>query len=198
MTRHRSPLHRADWAWLAATCMLVLLAAMVVWHLINQQRQLTALADALSAEQDAARARGQEPVAPDPGKLLDDPKFRGPQGEAGRGVVSVQCIADRWQVTYTDRQTEDAGDCTGDAGPRGLPGPSGSPGPSGAPGADGAAGEPGPPGPSGPAGEDGRGIADVDCRRGDDGRWRWRIEYSDHTVDDDAGPCYREQQGPLD
>lgn len=180
---------------------ILLSTVLIILYLVSQQRQINALASALSSEQDAARARGETPVAPDPSKLLDDPRFRGAEGRAGRGVTGVECVAGRWRIEYSDHTTDDdAGDCTGDRGPTGLPGSAGSPGADGAQGSPGTPGEAGPPGPSGPAGEDGtdgRGIEDVDCRRGDDGRWRWRIEYSDGTVDDDAGPCYREQNGPL-
>jgi hypothetical protein len=184
--------------------LILVLTVLIIVYLVGQQRQIDTLAAALSAEQDAARARGETPVAPPPDDLLDDPRFRGAQGPQGRGVALVECLAGRWQITYSDREVRDAGDCTGDRGPRGVagsPGLAGSPGADGGQGDPGSAGEPGPPGPSGPAGEDGtdgRGIEDVDCRRGDDGRWRWRIEYSDGSVDDDAGPCYREQNGPGD
>jgi hypothetical protein len=47
-------------------------------------------------------------------------------------------------------------------------------------------------------GTDGRGIAGVECRRADGRDWRWRVEYTDGTVDTNAGPCYREPAGPLD
>jgi hypothetical protein len=82
---------------------------------------------------------------------------------------------------------------TGPTGPAGGPGPSGRPG---QPGADstvpGPQGEPGAdstiPGPAGPTGEPGRGIKDQHCQA----NGRWRIEYTDGTIDDDAGPCLPE------
>lgn len=75
----------------------------------------------------------------------------------------------------------------------GRPGARGPSGPSGRPGADstvpGPQGEPG--GDStipGPTGDPGRGIKDQQCQE----NGRWRVEYTDGTVDDDAGPCLPE------
>ena len=81
-------------------------------------------------------------------------------------------------------------------GPSGPTGPAGGPGPSGRPGQPGADSTvPGPQGEPGadstipgPTGEPGRGIKDQHCQ--DNGRWR--VEYTDGTIDDDAGPCLPE------
>lgn len=41
----------------------------------------------------------------------------GDRGPAGRGIASTKCTDGRWQVTYTDDTTEDAGACTPAPGP---------------------------------------------------------------------------------
>lgn len=52
---------------------------------INQQdEQISVLAQALGDEQSAAEARGEQPVAPDPDDLIEDPgEYTGPQGPSG-------------------------------------------------------------------------------------------------------------------
>lgn len=123
-------------------------------------------------------------------------------------------------LTYTDGTSNRVGPfCrTGSVGPSGPAGPQGSPGQPGSPGADGVSISgvthdgcdliisfsngtsvrtgpwcvPGPAGPTGPTGPAGVGIAHdgTKCVKNDDGQWRWRIEYTDGSVDEDAGPCF--------
>lgn len=144
----------------AGTVVLAVLLAGVVYAIVQQEERIDALSTALDAEQAAAEERGETPVAPEPGDLIEDPgAYEGPQGPAGP------------------------------PGPPGPPGPSGSPGDDGddgIPGTDGVrggtgpSGPPGPVGPSGPPGEDGddgRGIASVDCVDG-----RVEITYTDGEV----------------
>lgn len=52
------------------------------------------------------------PTGP-PGTDGDD----GQSGEDGRGIASTECVEGRWQITYTDDTTEDAGPCTPQPGP---------------------------------------------------------------------------------
>lgn len=66
---------------------------------INQQdEQISVLAQALGDEQSAAEARGEEPVAPDPDDLIDDPEdYTGPQGPSGPpgpGPTAAQIAAE--------------------------------------------------------------------------------------------------------
>ncbi|NUQ88915.1 MAG: hypothetical protein HOQ43_10685 [Glycomyces artemisiae] len=183
---------------------VVLLVGYVGWRDHQQDEQLDALASALQLEQEDRRANGEEPVAPSVDELLANPELRGPKGDTGRGIArnGQKCINGVWQITYTDGAVDyDAGPC----GP-GEDGADGETGPSGAPGTDGQDGESivGPTGPAGANGEDGedgadgRGIAEngQKCQPpAVDGTWRWHITYTDGTVDEDAGPCYR--PGPL-
>lgn len=178
-----------DWAVWAGAVVGAVLLAFVLYKIDRMQAQTDALADALATEQEAAQARGEEPVTPSVEELLKDPSLRGPQGPvgpAGRGIAETECIDGTWRVTYTDGSTDwDAGPCLGEPGPAGPSGPAGEDGEDGLDGVQ---------GPAGPAGADGRSISDVECRSGPDG-WRWTVTYSDGTVDEDAGPCYK--PGPL-
>lgn len=78
---------RRRWLDLAAILAALAIAGMLSWLAIamqlNQER-IDALSLALADEQSAAEARGEEPVAPEPGDLIDDPQdYTGPQGPAG-------------------------------------------------------------------------------------------------------------------
>jgi hypothetical protein len=191
--------------WLTPWLLLATLLAVGIYAFGLQTARVDALAAALSDEQSAAEDRGESPVAPAPGDLLDDPEAQGPkgdtgdtgatgpQGKNGTGVDSLLCVEDVWIVTYSDGRVSNAGDgCAGGVGPKGDTGDDGKPGTNGT---DGAAGPAGPTGPSGPPGADGtdgqdgadgRSITNAECIA-DTGRWR--ITYSDGDVDDDAGPC---------
>lgn len=35
----------------------------------------------------------------------------GPEGPAGRGIQSLECVDGTWRVTFTDGETDDAGNC---------------------------------------------------------------------------------------
>lgn len=57
-------------------CVMVVFAALLTWTLIAlkiQTARVDALSSGLNLEQDAARDRGDEPVAPDPSDLIEDP-----------------------------------------------------------------------------------------------------------------------------
>lgn len=122
-----------------AACVALALAA-TFYYIGRLREQNAALAVALATEQAQTERSGQQPAAPPPQAILDDPEVvTGPPGPQGPD---------------------------GPPGPAGLPGDDGGPGPSGQPGvgepgAPGGPGEPGPggvqgePGPAGPAGADG-------------------------------------------
>lgn len=166
----------------AGIAVAVLASGYLMWSVAAQADRVDTLSQALADEQQAAKDRGETPVAPAPSDLLDDPgQYQGPKGDPGppgdngRGVNNVQCLDGTWIVTYTDGTVDDdAGDCTGPKGADGEGGQAGEPGPSG------------PAGPSGSDGDDGRGIASAEC---DPATGHWVITYSDGEMDSDAGPC---------
>lgn len=125
----------------------------------------------------------------------------GLRGSDGRGIAFALCTATGWTVTYTDGDTENAGQCVGDtgtagspgaAGTAGTPGKDGVDGQPGAPGADGATGVTGPqgePGATGPTGATGTGVSSVSCTTNDDGATAFRFTFTDGSTQDVAGDC---------
>lgn len=209
-TERRSPAAELIQRWglllriLGVAIPVILALGWVVWHDRAQDDKLNALAAALDLEQQDRKANGEEPVAPSVDELLANPELRGPKGDTGatgRGIArnGQKCINGVWQITYTDGAVDyNAGPCgPGQDGSDGKPGPSGSPGANGEDGTDGTNGtdgSDGAPGLPGADGTDGRGIAEngVQCQPpAVDGTWRWHITYTDGSVDEDAGPCYR-------
>lgn len=174
--------------WVAAVGTTVA-AGLVVWGVTwlqtDRSAQQQRADDATVAAEDLCaqvRSLGWACVH-DPADLQGAP---GPVGPAGRGIVSATCTGGQWVVRFSDGDVDySAGPCVGE---RGLPGASGAPGEDGSDGEDGQS-VTGPSGPPGATGADGRGIQDVECRETPEG-WRWWVEYSDGTTDEDAGPCY--------
>lgn len=120
-----------------------------------QSQKVAALAIALKAEQSAQEANGEEPVAPPPEQIVDDPNII--QGEPG-----------------TDGEDGQDGrhGIDGSTGEPGKPGASGKPGKNGVDGTDGEDGEPGATvtGPPGKDGKDGtNGTNGTDGKDGVDG-----------------------------
>ncbi|WIA99757.1 collagen-like protein [Curtobacterium sp. MCBA15_012] len=119
----------------------------------------------------------------------------GPRGSDGRGIAFALCTATGWTVTYTDGDTENAGQCVGDTGSAGSPGATGaagsngSDGQPGAPGAHGAPGATGAQGDPGPAGQTGTGVASVSCATAADGSTVFRFLLTDGTTQDIPGSC---------
>lgn len=71
--------------WIAIVAVVALVG--YVLYSVNVQRlRVAALAEALTAEQDAAKARGEEPVADDPEDLIDDPGPTDPLGPSDAQV----------------------------------------------------------------------------------------------------------------
>lgn len=185
--------------WIAAV-VTILAVALAVWGLASTQRDRSAQQDRADSEASRAetaittaeqlcaqvRAMGGACVQ-DPSELRGDPGPAGPAGEPGRGVLTVVCANGVWVVRFTDGAVDsNAGPCTGERGPTGAVGPSGAAGEAGTDGAPGAAGA---------NGSDGRGVSSVECVETAPNSWRWRVTYTDGTVVEDAGPCYR--PGPL-
>lgn len=89
-----------DWAVALA---VALIAIVVTWGATEVKRQgdrldeqsevVDVLAQALSDEQSAAEARGDEPVAPDAEDLIDDPDYEGVPGPPGPGPSDAQVYA---------------------------------------------------------------------------------------------------------
>lgn len=151
-----------------------------------------------------AKNEGVEPTTAPPSTLpkAGTPGATGSSGKDGRGVAFSLCTALGWAVTYSDGETENAGNCIGDTGKPGAAGKNGAdstvPGPTGAPGAPGSDSTvPGPVGPTGPSGapgaagtngadgKDGRGVASVSCVEGP----AFRFTYTDGTTTDVPGAC---------
>ncbi|WP_141693367.1 collagen-like protein [Curtobacterium sp. UCD-KPL2560] len=122
----------------------------------------------------------------------------GPRGADGRGIAFALCTATGWAVTYTDGDTENAGQCVGDSGAAGSPGAPGTTGAAGAngvdgqpgsPGADGAPGATGPQGEPGATGPAGTGVASVSCTTTDDGATAFRFTLTDGSAQDVPAQC---------
>ncbi|GAA3330681.1 hypothetical protein HP467_07170 [Curtobacterium albidum] len=128
----------------------------------------------------------------------------GARGSDGRGIAFALCTAMGWTVTYTDGDTENAGQCVGDTGAAGSPGAAGTtgaagtngvdgqpgtPGADGAPGATGPQGETGATGPTGATGATGTGVASVSCATTADGFTVFRFVLTDGTTQDVPGAC---------
>ena len=82
-----------DWAVWLAVAVLAAGVAFGGYHLIRQGERVDAMSAALTAEQDAARSRGETPVAPDPSALIDDPQYQGPKGDPGPAPTDAQVLA---------------------------------------------------------------------------------------------------------
>ncbi len=67
------------WQWIAIV-VAVSLTGYVVYSVNVQRLRVAALAGALTAEQDAAAARGDDPVAEKPEDIIDDPASKAPPG----------------------------------------------------------------------------------------------------------------------
>lgn len=182
------------WVLTAAVGIAIPLGA---WVVADANARVT---DALATLQQvcAERAADGRPCTDD--QLKGAPGPQGEQGVPGRGIVKngQKCVGGVWQITYTDGEVDyNAGPCgAGEDGADGKIGPSGKTGEDGTDGTDGADGAPGAPG---APGVDGRGIAEdgLKCQPPVvEGTWRWHVTYTDGTVDEDAGPCYK--PGPLD
>lgn len=72
MKRFKVPSRKVVLQWVAIV-VAVALTGYVVYSVNVQRLRVAALADALSAEQEAAEARGDQPVADDPETIIDDP-----------------------------------------------------------------------------------------------------------------------------
>lgn len=124
---------------------------------------------------------------------------RGAAGDDGRGIAFALCTATGWAVTYTDGDTENAGDCIGKTGPAGKTGADGSSGTAGQNGVDGVS-ITGPAGPAGPAGatgatgpagadgHDGVSVSSVSCVATATGA-AFRFTLTDGTTQDVPGDC---------
>lgn len=70
--------------WMAG---MVAVAVLLAWNTYDNWRdddKIDALATALTAEQDNTRSRGEEPVAPEPDDIVEEPEIvQGPQGIPG-------------------------------------------------------------------------------------------------------------------
>lgn len=75
----------------------ILLAAFaLVWTAVQSERQgaqIEALYAALGDEQSAAEQRGEEPVAPPPEDLIEDPEYDEPETPAPKGPTDAQVYA---------------------------------------------------------------------------------------------------------
>ena len=118
-----------------------------------------ALGEALTIEQSATEARGDEPVTPPATEILEDPTVIPPEpgadGTAGRDGTDGENGAPGAQGPAGG---PGAPGLDGEPGPAGAQGPAGEPGQTGPPGPEGVPGPPGPegaPGVAGPAGADG-------------------------------------------
>lgn len=129
------------------------------------------------------RVESQAPEAADACRRVERGDVPGPKGDPGK-----QGPPGRDGKDGVDGADGSPG-ADGSAGPTGPMGPTGPPGRNGSDGQDGAAGADGE---DGADGKPGRGIVSARC---DPDTGRWRVEYSDGTVDEDAGPCTR--KGPL-
>lgn len=160
-------LARRDVALWAAILALAVLAGYLAWDDRTDRVDANqALGEALTTEQDAATARGDEPVTPDVAAIEADPSVvlrgeTGEQGASGRdgdpGNPGQDGQNGPQGAVGAPGSTGDTGAAglDGAGGPQGSPGAPGSNGPPGAdgvPGVDGTQGLPGPPGPAGPAG----------------------------------------------
>lgn len=159
---------------------IVLAALALTWTYVQGERQgsqIEALYAALGDEQSAAQERGEDPVAPAPEDLLDDPDYTGPAGPTGPpgpGPSDAQVyeavaayLADN-PVTAEGPSSAEIAAAVAEYLREYPPGPTPEqvsaavaayltehPPAPGADGADGADGAPGPAGPSGPAGPEG-------------------------------------------
>lgn len=119
--------------WPMVGTMILVLSLLSFWQILDlraadrrQSASVSALASALEAEQNNQKAKGQQPVAPPPDQIIDDPSIvKGEPGEPGTpGKDGV------------DGKDGKPGE-KGDPGTPGKPGSVGSPGPAGPPGVDG-------------------------------------------------------------
>lgn len=69
----------AQWAGIVVA---LTIAGYVMYSVDVQADRVDVLAEALGDEQSAAEGRGDEPVAPEPSDLIDDPTYDGPSDEA--------------------------------------------------------------------------------------------------------------------
>ena len=98
MTRiHRQALKH--WAGISA---VLAVAVLLLWAVLLQQARIDALSAALGDEQSATEERGDDPVAPAPEDLLEDPEYvpspgpagpSGPPGPPGPGLSTAQIEA---------------------------------------------------------------------------------------------------------
>ena len=88
---------------------------------------------AIAAANNRLRSLGGTPV-PTPAPVTG---AEGPEGPAGRGIVSTQITDGQLLVTYSTGETVDVGQVAGATGPTGPSGPSGSSGRNGSSGANG-------------------------------------------------------------
>lgn len=205
-----------------------LLAAAVALYLVQQQRidaqHVRIVADARANDElqqqyqglvgqytqayGQLEASGVKPTTAPPSTLPSSPGTpgaRGTDGVNGRGVAFALCTATGWAITYTDGDTESAGDCVGTTGAAGKTGAAGVDGKAGAPGLNGTdgvsvIGPTGPPGPVGTAGADGTpgapgadgrdgvSVTSVSCAATDTGT-AFRFTLTDGTTQDVPGDC---------
>jgi hypothetical protein len=198
---------RREWRWIALSILAGLILGYGLWAIQHQSNQVDALAKALAAEQAAARARGEKPVAPNPTDLLNDPRFR---GQAGRSIKDATADGCYILITYDDTTQQRVGPlcgAKGSPGADGSPGANGSRGPAGADGVsitgvtqDGCdlivsfsngtstrtgpwCGPSGADGTDGADGKDGRSVEDVDCvGEGKDSHWVVTFRESDGST----------------
>jgi hypothetical protein len=88
----KMPSRRGIIQWAVIVVALVLIG-LILYKVNIQANRVDALAEALGDEQSAAEGRGETPVAPDPKDLLEDPDYRGPQGEPGPPPTDAQVFA---------------------------------------------------------------------------------------------------------
>lgn len=119
----------------------------------KRDKSIEALTVALTAEQNAKKAEGQEPVAPAPSAILDDPGIvQGAPGEPGKNGLNGRDGRDG-SDGIDGRDGQDGRD--GDPGTEGTPGTDGPPGEPGTDGVDGEDGKDGAPGEKGEKGDKG-------------------------------------------
>jgi len=82
-----------SWGVWLAVAVLATAIAFVGYYLIKQGEQINAFASALTAEQDAARSRGETPVAPEPSELIEEPTYEAPEPQPAPGPTDAQVLS---------------------------------------------------------------------------------------------------------
>lgn len=95
-------------AWIAGMLAVSVAVGWLMYEVQKTKDQVDAFTQALADEQQAAEDRGDEPVAPEPSELLDDPTYDGPTATAAPSDEQVrEAIADYFDK-HPIRDGEDA------------------------------------------------------------------------------------------